>query len=85
MLNEVRALFVQTYRLDVDPSSIDPEEPLYGLASRFGLDSMDTLKFIALLHEKYGIDIGSTNTDTFRTLASIDALVRTEVAAARDL
>lgn len=85
MLDEVRALFVHTYSLDIDPDSIDPGEPLYGLASRFGLDSMDTLKFIARLHETYGIDIGSTNTDTFRTMASIDAMVRADLAALRNL
>jgi acyl carrier protein len=85
MLDEVRRLFVETYGLDIDPDTIDPAEPLYGLASRFGLDSMDTLKFISLLHNEYGIDIGSTNTDTFRTMASIDATVRAELAASRDL
>jgi acyl carrier protein len=85
MLDEVRGLFVETYGLDIDPDSIDPTEPLYGLASRFGLDSMDTLKFIAILHNTYGINIGSTNTDTFRTMPSIEATVRAERATARGL
>ncbi|PSK92347.1 acyl carrier protein [Murinocardiopsis flavida] len=71
MVDEVRNLFIEVYKLDAECDQIATDEPLFGLSSRFGLDSMDTLRFIAVLHERYGLDIGSTNTDSFRTLDKI--------------
>jgi acyl carrier protein len=70
---ELRAVFVRTYdQIGVSAGEIDDDEPLFGPDARFGLDSMDTLKFIAVLHEQYGFDVGSAKTDTFRTIARIE-------------
>lgn len=75
MRDELRELFVSTYDLDLPPGDVDPTEPLFGTRSRFGLDSMDTLRFIALLNERYGLDIAATNTDSFRTIERIEAVL----------
>ncbi|NYI95209.1 acyl carrier protein [Streptomonospora nanhaiensis] len=42
---------------------------------------MDTLRFISELHERYGLDIASTNTDSFRTLARIVETLDADSAA----
>lgn len=76
MIDELQRLFVKLYDLGVAPESVGPDEPLFGLSSRFGLDSMDTLRFIVLLHEEYGLDIGSTGTESFRTLHQIEQTVQ---------
>ncbi|MBX9391081.1 phosphopantetheine-binding protein [Streptomonospora nanhaiensis] len=81
MINDIRKLFVQVYQLDVRPEEVAADEPLFGLSSRFGLDSMDTLRFISELHERYGLDIASTNTDSFRTLARIVETLDADSAA----
>lgn len=82
MLDDLRALFVSTYELKHEPSEIAADEPLFGVRSRFGLDSMDTLKFIAVVHNQFGLDIGSTNTETFRTLAGIAQTISADRAVA---
>ena len=76
MMNELQRLFVKLYDVGVAPEDVDPDEPLFGLKSRFNLDSMDTLRFIVLLHEEYGLDIGSTDTESFRTLNRIERTVQ---------
>ncbi|HIY40197.1 MAG TPA: acyl carrier protein [Candidatus Nocardiopsis merdipullorum] len=76
MIDELQRLFVKLYEIDVAPESVDPDEPLFGLKSRFNLDSMDTLRFIVLLHEEYGLDIGSADTESFRTLHRIEQTVQ---------
>ncbi|MEU9603341.1 phosphopantetheine-binding protein [Streptomyces sp. NPDC048057] len=80
MITELSNLFVRTYELDVDSDTIDPDEPLFGLKSRFGLDSMDTLQFIGLLHTHYGLDVGSADTDSFRTLTRIEQTIHRDRA-----
>ncbi|MGW6441556.1 acyl carrier protein [Lentzea sp. NPDC055074] len=73
MRKELREVFVSTYdQLGLAAGDVGDDEPLFGPDARFGLDSMDTLKFIAVLHERYQFDIGSAKTDTFRTIARIE-------------
>jgi len=81
VIDDIRRLFVEVYRLDISPEEVVEDEPLFGLKSRFGLDSMDTLRFISELHERYGLDIGSTNTDSFRTIALICETLEADRAA----
>lgn len=68
---QVRTLFTEVYRLDVPAEQIGLEEPLFGPESRYGLDSLDTLRFINALQQKFPFDVGSCGTDTFRTIRSI--------------
>lgn len=72
MLDELQALYVELYELDVAPADVSPDESLFGLGTRFGLDSMDTLRFIAVLHSRYDFDLGTMKTETFRTFRSIE-------------
>ncbi|GAB3442061.1 hypothetical protein GCM10027570_08950 [Streptomonospora sediminis] len=85
MANDVKRLFVEVYKIDLHPDEIADDEPLFGLSSRFGLDSMDTLRFISELHERYGLDIAATNTDSFRTMARIAETVDADATARQAL
>lgn len=53
--NLKRQIVAQLNLKDVDPETIDTNEPLFGKG--FGLDSIDALELIVLLEEKYGIVI----------------------------
>jgi|ADGO01.1.fsa_nt_gi acyl carrier protein len=72
---QVRTMFTEVYRLDVPAEQIGLEEPLFGPESRYGLDSLDTLRFINALQQTYQFDVGSCGTDTFRTIRSIAEFV----------
>jgi acyl carrier protein len=72
---QVRTIFASVYKIDQPVEGIGLDEPLFGPGSVFGLDSLDTLRFIAALQETYKFDIGACGTDTFRTVRSITDFV----------
>ncbi|WP_122817591.1 beta-ketoacyl-ACP synthase 3 [Nocardioides pantholopis] len=69
--HEAAEMFVGLYQLDVDPATIAGTDQLFGPRSAFGRDSMDVLKLIAALRERYTFDIGDLKTESFLTTASI--------------
>ncbi|WP_137294886.1 beta-ketoacyl-ACP synthase 3 [Nocardioides dongxiaopingii] len=69
--HEAAEMFVELYQLDVDPAAIGGSDPLFGPRSAFGRDSMDVLKLIAALRERYRFDIGDLKTESFLTTSSI--------------
>lgn len=73
--NEVRSIFANVYKLEVPAERIGLDEPLFGPGSSYGLDSLDTLRFISALQENYRFDVGACGTDTFRTIRSITSFV----------
>ncbi|MDG4830821.1 acyl carrier protein [Solwaraspora sp. WMMD1047] len=72
---QVRTIFASVYAIDRPAEGIDLDEPLFGPESAFGLDSLDTLRFIAALQDAYRFDVGACGTDTFRTIRSISDFV----------
>ncbi|MGQ0842182.1 phosphopantetheine-binding protein [Actinokineospora sp.] len=69
--NQLRELFAATFAVDIPAADILVDEPLWGSASRFGLDSMDSLKLIALVQQRHGFDIGALTPTTFTSVRSI--------------
>ncbi|MDN5715615.1 MAG: hypothetical protein L0G89_00115 [Janibacter sp.] len=69
--HEAAEMFVDLYQLDVDPATIGGTDPLFGPRSAFGRDSMDVLKLIAALRERYSFDVGDLKTESFLTTSSI--------------
>lgn len=65
---QIKELFVSTYRLEAHPEEISSDQELFGPSSAFGLDSMDVLQFIGVLMDNYNFDLGSTRTDTFTSV-----------------
>jgi acyl carrier protein len=69
---EVAKLIVQTLTLKVDPSQIQPEEPLFGKG--LGLDSIDALELSLAISQSYGYQIRSDDPETVATFASLRSL-----------
>jgi len=70
--NEVAALIVEAVDLDIAPSSIDPEAPLYGDA--LGLDSIDILEIAVVVAKRYGIEMHSEDAANGKIFASLRTL-----------
>ena len=69
---EVAALLVEALNLEIDPESIDPQEPLYG--EGLGLDSIDILEVALVVSKRYGFQLRSDDADNVRIFASLASL-----------
>lgn len=69
---EVAALLVESLNLDIAPSEIDPQAPLYG--EGLGLDSIDILEVALVVSQKYGFQMRSDDADNTRIFASLASL-----------
>ena len=70
--NEVAALIVEALSLDIEPSSINPDDPLYG--DGLGLDSIDVLEVALLVSKRYGLQLKANNEDNHRIFSSLRSL-----------
>ena len=71
--NELANLMVEALNLeDVEASSIDPEQPLFG--DGLGLDSIDALELALAISKRYGFQLRSDNEDNRRIFGSLAAL-----------
>jgi acyl carrier protein len=69
----IKAMIVQTLRLeDVDPSSIQDDDPLIG--SGLSIDSIDALELVVALEKEFGIKIKSSE-ESRAALSSVSGLV----------
>lgn len=80
LLPEVAALIVEALNLEVQPSEIDPQAPLYG--DGLGLDSIDMLEIALVVSKRYGFQLKSDNENNQQIFASLQALA-THIAAHR--
>ena len=72
LLDEVATLIVTVLDLDVVPSEIAPDAPLYG--DGLGLDSIDILEVALEVSKQYGFQLRSDNGDSFRMFRSLRSL-----------
>ncbi|MEP7139181.1 MAG: phosphopantetheine-binding protein [Caldimonas sp.] len=70
--SEVAALLVEALNLDIAPTSIDPDAPLYG--EGLGLDSIDILEVALVVSQRYGFQLRSDDEDNVRIFKSLAAL-----------
>jgi acyl carrier protein len=77
---EVAALIVDTLNLDVSPSDIIPDQPLF--REGLGLDSIDALELAMALSVNYGIQLRSDDSNNGKIFSSLAALTA-HVAANR--
>jgi len=71
--SELSRLIVTTLNLEVEPSQIDPEAPLYGPG--LGLDSIDVLEVALVIAKTYGVRLRSddqNNAEIFSSLRSLN-------------
>jgi acyl carrier protein len=73
LVARLKALIVETLKLDdVKPEDIPDDEPLFGSA-KFGLDSIDALELVLKLEKEFGVKIGSSE-ESRKALSSVNAL-----------
>jgi len=77
---ELARLIVSTLNLEVAPTEIDPNAPLYG--EGLGLDSIDMLEIALAVSKQYGFEIRSDNVENERVFSSLRELA-SYVAAQR--
>ncbi len=71
---EVATLIVQTLKLKVDPSTIQPEAALFG--DGLGLDSIDALELSLAIAQTYGYQVKSSDPEIKAMFSSLRALAR---------
>ena len=78
LLPELAQLVVSAVNLDVDPASIDPDEPLY--RDGLGLDSIDILEIALVVSRQYGAQIKAGDADNAKIFGSLRTLAQYIVA-----
>jgi acyl carrier protein len=77
---EVATLIVEALNLEMAPSEIDPEAPLFG--EGLGLDSIDILEVALVVSKKYGFQLRSDDSNNTRIFQSLRSLCQ-HIAANR--
>ena len=72
LMHEIAALIVTALNLDVAPSKIEPDDPLYG--EGLGLDSIDILEIALEVSKQYGFQLRADNEDNVRIFKSLRSL-----------
>jgi acyl carrier protein len=72
---EVAKLIVQSLKLKADPSSIQPDAPLFG--DGLGLDSIDALELSLAIAQTYGYQLKSSDPEIKAMFSSLRALAQT--------
>ena len=70
--DEVASLIVSALNLEMQPSGINPDDPLYG--DGLGLDSIDILEVALEVSKKYGFQLRADNEDNVRIFRSLRSL-----------
>jgi acyl carrier protein len=74
---ELALLIVKTLNLEMEPSLIDPEAPLYG--EGLGLDSIDMLETALAVSKQFGVKLRAddeNNKNIFSSLRSLNAYIQ---------
>lgn len=72
LVPELAALIVEALNLEVQPSEVDPDAPLYG--DGLGLDSIDMLEISLVISKQYGLELRSDIEDKEQVFGSLRAL-----------
>ena len=72
LLPEVAELIVAALNLEVAPSEIEADAPLFG--DGLGLDSIDVLEIALVISKRYGFQLRSDNEDNVRIFTSLRTL-----------
>jgi acyl carrier protein len=71
---DVAKIIVQTLQLEMDPSSLEPTQPLFG--DGLGLDSIDALELSLAISKMYGYQMRSDDPEIKSAFSSLRALAR---------
>ena len=70
----VKELIVRRLKLDIDPTTIQSDAPLFG--EGLGLDSIDALEIVVMLESEFGIRVKNEGSarENFRSISAKNAL-----------
>lgn len=71
---EMAVLIVSTLQLEVEPSAIELDEPLF--REGLGLDSIDALELALAISRRYGFELRSDDERNHQIFASLRSLTR---------
>jgi acyl carrier protein len=74
---ELARLIVTTLNLELSPTDIDPQAPLYG--EGLGLDSIDMLEIALVVSQEFGVKLRAddkNNIEIFSSLRSLNAYIQ---------
>lgn len=72
LLSEVARLVVETVNLDIEPTEVDPDQPIF--REGLGLDSIDALEIALAISQRYGFQLRSDDDNNVKIFASLRAL-----------
>ena len=72
LMREIATVIVIALNLDVDPSKIEPDAPLYG--EGLGLDSIDILEVALEVSKRYGFQLRSDDDENIHIFKSLRSL-----------
>jgi acyl carrier protein len=70
--NDVAQLIVEALNLELSPSEIEPDAPLFG--DGLGLDSIDVLEVALVVSKRFGFQLRADNEDNVRIFTSLRSL-----------
>ena len=71
---DIAKLIVQTLKLKIDPSTIQPEATLFG--DGLGLDSIDALELSLVISQVYGYQLKSSDPEINAIFSSLRTLTK---------
>jgi acyl carrier protein len=71
---EIKTILLDNFGPEVIPEDLRNNEPLFGMESRLGLDSIDALNFILALEKRFGVKFDEGKEKTSRALRTIDSI-----------
>ena len=80
LLAEVAEIIVSALNLDMKPTEIEPDAPLFG--DGLGLDSIDILEVALVVSKRYGFQLKADNEDNIKIFTSLRTLAA-HIAAQR--
>ena len=69
---ELARLIVTTLNLEVSPTEIDPQAPLYG--EGLGLDSIDMLEIALVVSQEFGVKLRADDKNNVKIFSSLRSL-----------
>jgi acyl carrier protein len=72
--SEVAEFIISVLKLEIAPSDIQPDDPLFG--DGLGLDSIDALELAFEISKRYGFEIKTDEAKAHKIFASLRALTK---------
>jgi acyl carrier protein len=72
--SDVAELIISALKLEIAPSDIQPDDPLFG--DGLGLDSIDALEIAFVISQRYGFEIKADEAKAHKIFASLRTLTK---------